>query len=99
MPEVSTEALQDAIRNLHGCESVFASSVEVTKTYMDSVVWQGDVQVFDLISCPDAPRAYVWSYPTGEDEDGPRRFVVVLHRDFVDSPSNAVDAAILSGQA
>lgn len=33
MPKVSHEALQDAIRNIHGCESRFMASVPVTETF------------------------------------------------------------------
>jgi hypothetical protein len=93
MAEVSTEALQDAIRNLHGCESRHVESVAITEQFNGVTVWDGDVQVFDLMDCPEADRAYAWSYPT---EGERRRFVVVLHKPPVDSPHKAVQAAIAS---
>ena len=93
MPEVSTEALQDAIRHLHGCESRHVASVPVTETFEGQTVWNGDVQVFDLIDCPEAACAYAWSYET---EGGRRRFFVVLHNPPVNSPQTAVQAAIAS---
>jgi len=87
--------LQDAIRNLHGCESRHVASVPVTETFEGQTVWDGDVQVFDLIGSAEAHRAYAWSYET---EEGRRRFFVVLHKPPVDSPHKAVQAAIASDQ-
>lgn len=92
MNEVSTEALQDAIRNLHGCGSRFVESVPVTETFKGETVWDGVVQVFDLIDHPTAQRAYAWSHAV-EGSDN-RRFVVVLYAGPVDSPLAAVRASI-----
>ena len=92
--EVSTEALQDAIRNLHGCESRFVESVTVTETHEGRTVWDGVVQVFDLIDHPEATRCYVWSHAVDDSEN--RRFVAVLHQPPVDSPEAAVRAAVVS---
>lgn len=65
----------------------------ITETFEGQTVWDGDVQVFDLIDCPEASRAYAWSFET---TGGRRRFVVVLHKPPVDSPQKAVQAAIVS---
>lgn len=92
MSEVAIEALQEAIRNLHGCESRYVESVTVTETFEGEVVWDGIVQVFDLIDHPDATRCYAWSHAVDGSER--RRFVVVLHRPPVDSPQAAVRAAV-----
>jgi hypothetical protein len=51
------------------------------------------VCVFDLIGHPTATRAYAWSHAT---EGTRRRFVAVLHSGPIDSPQNAVKAAIVS---
>lgn len=92
MTEVSTDALQEAIRNLEGCESSFVASVPVKETFNGETVWDGDVQVFELIDHPETNRAYVWSYEV--NETGRRRFTVVLHKPPVDSPQTAVQASI-----
>ena len=92
MAEVSVDALQDAIRNLHDCESQFVESVPVTETHDGQIVWGGVVQVFDLIDHPEAERAYAWSHEV--DDSDARRFVVVLHQRPVDSAQAAVKAAI-----
>lgn len=92
LTEVATEALQEAIRNLHGCGSRFVESVPVTETFNGETVWAGAVQVFDLIDHPTAQRAYAWSHAVDGSEN--RRFVVVLHAGPIDSPQKAVQAAI-----
>jgi hypothetical protein len=94
MAEVPIPALQDAIRNLHGCGSRFVESVPVHETFNGATVWQGTVQVFDLLGHPSATRAYAWSHAVARDDS--RRFVVVLHGGRIDSPLAAVRAAIVS---
>ena len=92
MVEVSVQALKEAILHLHGCESEWVESVPVTETFQGQTVWEGTVQVFDLIGHPTATRCYAWSHAT-EGEN--RRFVAVLHQGPVDSPEKAVRAAIV----
>ena len=94
MNDVLVEALEDAIRNLHGCESRYVESVPVTETFDGKVVWTGEVQVFDLIDHPAAERCYAWSHAMGDSER--RRFVAVLHNPPVDSPEAAVRVAIVA---
>ena len=84
--------LQDTIRRLHGVESKHLESVPVKETFQGKTVWEGIVEVFELIGHPNAPRAYAWSH----DVDGPKkRHVTVLHVAPVDSPQAAVRAAIV----
>ena len=56
-------------------------------------MWDGRVEVFDLIDHPTAERAYAWAHETDE---GRSRFVAVLHEGPVDSPEAAVRAAIVA---
>jgi hypothetical protein len=90
--EVDPAALQDAIRHLHGVESRFVERVEVREVFEGKVVWEGEVSVFDLVGHP-SPRAYAWSYST---TGAKRRFVAVLHEGPIDSPINAVRAAVVA---
>lgn len=93
MDDAGLPALLDAIRHMHGCEAVWVESVPVTETHDRKTVWQGEVQVFDLVGHPKAARAYAWSHMTHGSK---RRFVAVLHVAPIDSPIDAVRASIAS---
>ncbi|MDO8751873.1 MAG: hypothetical protein Q7K03_12150 [Dehalococcoidia bacterium] len=89
------DQLKEAIRNLHGCDSTWIESAPVKETFQGQTVWEGTVQVFDLIGHPTAKRCYAWSHATKGTK---RRFVAVLHQGPVDSPEKAVRAAIVQEQ-
>ena len=95
MIEVSIATLQQAIRNLHGCDSTWIEAVPVKETFQGQTVWEGTVQVFELHGHPTAKRCYAWSHAT---EGEKRRFVAVLHQKPVDSPVAAVRASIIGEQ-
>jgi len=86
------ENLRAVIGKLHGCGSKHIESVPVHEVFRGKTVWDGVVEVFDLVGHPKAKRAYGWSYPDGNKE----QFVTVLELSPVDSPKNAVRAAIVS---
>jgi hypothetical protein len=104
--EVPIEALREAIRKLHGCDSTFVESVPIIErvhipTGGDALlksgwrtVWEGAGCVFDLIGHPKANRAYAWSTEVPGTER--RRFVAVLRLPPVDTPSDAVRASIIA---
>jgi hypothetical protein len=87
------KSLGKAIFDLHGCKSKWLESVPVKETFEGKTVWEGVVQVFELIDHPTAKKCYAWSYIV--DDSGKRRFVAVLHQKPVDSPLDAVRAAII----
>jgi len=91
--EVPIKALKKAILSLHGCKSKWIESVPVKETFEGETVWEGVVQVFELIDHPTAKKCYTWSYVV--DDSGKRRFVAVLHQEPVNSPENAVRAFIV----
>ncbi|MBV9829531.1 MAG: hypothetical protein JO001_28250 [Alphaproteobacteria bacterium] len=64
------------------------------ETFQGEVVWEGVVHVFDLVEHPTATRAYAWSSPIEGSEK--RRFFAVLHIDRINSPIEAVRAAIVA---
>jgi hypothetical protein len=87
-------ALVDAIRHLHGAEAHWVESVPVhEKTPTGETVWDGEVQVFDLVGHPNASRAYAWSHAT---EGNRRRFHAVLGLPPVNDAAMAVRTAILA---
>lgn len=83
------QKLKDAIREAHGCESMHVRSAPVKETFQGQTAWEGIVQVFDLIGCDKAKRAYAWSYQEGEET----KTVIVLKIPPVDSPQSAVKVA------
>lgn len=88
------EELHDVIQRLHGSDSKHVASVPVKETFQGQTVWDGAVEVFELLGHPTASRLYAWSHAT-DYPDSPRRHVTVLHADKVTSPILAVRAAIL----
>ena len=88
------EELRDVIRRLHEADSTHVASVPVKETFQGRTVWDGVVEVFDLIGHPTANRLYAWSHDT-DDPTTPRRHVTVLHAEAVTSPILAVRAAII----
>ena len=57
-------------------------------------MWEGVVHVFDLAGHPTAARAYAWSSPI--EGSTKRRFFAVLHTERINSPIEAVQAAIVA---
>ncbi len=86
--------LKDTIRRLHGAESTHVESVPVKEVHKGETVWEGMVEVFDLIGHPKTDRAYAWAHETG-DKAKRKRHVTVLHIPPVTSPAAAVRAAIV----
>jgi hypothetical protein len=87
------EELRDVIRRLHGVESKHFESVPVKETFQGKTVWEGVVEVFELVGHPKAPWVYAWAHET--DDPKKPRFVTVLHTGPITSPILAVRAAIV----
>jgi hypothetical protein len=87
------EAIQDAIRKTHGCEARHTESVPVHEIFRGQTVWEGAVEVFDLIGHPTAQQCYAWGHRMGE-RDEKSRYIVVLKVPPIDSPIAAVRASI-----
>src|SRR3954468_15262100 len=87
--------LRDAVQNMHGGTATLAQSVPVRETWQGRTVWEGVVHVFDLAGHPTATRAYAWSSPI--DGSTKHRFFAALHTDRINSPLQAVRAAIVAG--
>ena len=86
--------LRSVIRKLHNARAKHVRSVPITETHKGQTVWDGVVEVFDLIGHPKADRIYAWSHDTG-DPANPKHYVTVLHIPPVTSPETAVRAAIV----
>jgi hypothetical protein len=88
------EELRDVIKKLHGVDSRHVESVPVKETFKGKTVWDGAVEVFELIGHPKAPKVYAWAHDTDNPKQ-PRKHVTVLHIPPVVSPLLAVRAAIV----
>lgn len=93
MTEVSPDQLKQAVESQHGGTATLVQSVPIHEEHGGQIVWDGTVHVFDLANHPKATRAYAWSY---EREDGKRRFFAVLGIPPINSPRDAVRAAIVA---
>lgn len=89
-----TDQLREAVENMHGGAATFTQSVPVRETFEGQTVWEGVVHVFDLAGHPTATRAYAWSSPI--EGSTKRRFFAVLHTTRINSPVEAVRAAIVA---
>jgi hypothetical protein len=89
---METDQLKDVVERKHGGSAQFARSVPVRETFEGKAVREGVVHVFDLVGHPNATRAYAWSSPI--EGSTKRRFFAGLHTTRINSPLEAVRAAI-----
>ena len=94
MTEVEVDQLKQAVESMHGGAAQLAQSVPVREPLDGKTVWEGVVHVFDLTGHPTATRVYAWSSPI--EGSTKRRFSAVLHTDRINSPLEAVRAAIVA---
>ena len=85
------QALEKAFRDLHHCAARYLETVPVIERWQGKTVWEGDVEVFDLVGHPKANKGYAWAY----DKTTGSEIVAVLELPPVISPRTAVQAAIV----
>jgi hypothetical protein len=90
----SLDQLKESVERMHGGSATLAQSVPVRESFQGKAAWEGVVHVFDLTGHPTATRAYAWSSPI--EGSTKRRFFAVLHTDRINSPTEAVRAAIVA---
>jgi hypothetical protein len=96
MCDAEIAQLKHSIERMHGGTATRVQSVPVHETFDGKPVWEGVVHVFDLAGHPTATCAYAWSSPI--EGSTKRRFFAVLHTDRINSPVEAVRAAIVAEQ-
>jgi hypothetical protein len=87
------DGIANAIRKLYGVESKYAESVPVKEVFQGRTVWEGVVEVYDLIGHPKAAQCYAWRY---QDDENQAHYTAVLRLPPVNSPQDAVKAAIVA---
>lgn len=86
------DELREVIKRLHGSDAIHVETVPVKEIFQDQVVWEGEVEVFDLTD--STQRVYAWAHET-DRQDEPKRTVTILHVPPVTSPELAVRASIV----
>lgn len=86
------EELRDVIRRLHDAEATHIESVPVKETFKGETVWEGIVEVFDLVGHPRAHRVYAWAHDGKHPQESS---VAVLHIEPITSAAAAVRAALV----
>ena len=85
------QALEKAFRDLHHCAARHLETVPVIERWQGKTVWEGDVEVFDLVGHPKASKGYAWAYDKAKGSE----IVAVLELPPVISPRTAVQASIV----
>jgi len=85
--------LSAAVTAMHGVSCSHIDTAHVVETMDGNEVWSGNVEIFELAGHPKATKAYAWGY---EDENGEIQYMAVLNVPPINSPREAVQAAIAS---
>jgi hypothetical protein len=90
------EELRDVINKLHGAEARHLESVPIKETHNGQTVWEGVVEVFELVGHPKASKIYAWAHDQWEGESSSgSRTITVLNIHPIQSARDAVRAVIV----
>lgn len=86
------DKLQAAILINHKCKATFRKTVFIReKTPEGDTLWEGDVEIFDLIEHEEADICYAWQQIDGGDE---LKIFTILGNQFIYSANKAVQMAL-----
>ncbi len=85
--------IQQAFKDLHGCEARHVESVPVVLEFEGEPAWEGDVEVFALTDHPRTKIGFGWEHGTDGEQ---KRVVTVLGIPPASSPKEAVKVAIVA---
>ena len=88
---MNLEAVRLAVEKLHHCKAAHVSTVPIKEMFNGETIWEGDVEVFNVSGHPRAFQCYAWAY---QDDEGRTQYTAVLRIPPVQSPEDAVKAAI-----
>jgi hypothetical protein len=86
------EHLQKAIKKTFGLDSKHVETLEVVESFRGQILFDGDVEVFDVTGHPDAKRCYAWA----KDVETGSNSTVVLERPPIKNALDAVRAALVT---
>ena len=87
--------LAAAVSNMHGCPCSHSDDAIVREMIDGKIVWNGKVEIFDLVNHPKATKAFAWAF---KDEKGEIQYMAVLNVPPIENPRDAIQAAIASGR-
>ena len=88
------ENLGKAIAAMHECRCEHFGTEHVREKHNGELVWEGNVEIFQLEGHPDANIAYGWGW---EADGGKIDYIGILEVQPVAQASDAVKAALASG--
>lgn len=92
--EKHLDQLRAAIRQLHESDSRHLETVEVKETFRGKSVWEGKVEVFELLNHPKARVCYAWKYH--DNEVNTERIAAIPGLRLIKSPADAVKTFIMA---
>ena len=87
------ETLQTTILLRYNCKAIHRETAFVQEKTGNAIVWEGNVEVFDLKGHKSAKECYAW---TDSPKSGRLKVVTVLGSHLIDSAPKAVQAAIFT---
>lgn len=85
------EAFERAFKDLYHCAARHLETVPVVETFNGNVIWEGEVEVFNLVGHPETDTGYAWGYSQG----GKFEITAVLKLPPAISPKTAVQTALI----
>jgi hypothetical protein len=82
-------ALRRVIVELHGCSAEHDETVRIHESFLDRILREGSVEVFELVGHPLARTCYAWA----ERIEGRTRFFAILGSHIIRSAREAVKYA------
>ena len=86
--------LGDAIAAVHECRCSHFGSEHVREEHEGKLVWEGDVEIFQIEDHADARVAYGWAW---QDSSNEIQYIGILNSPPINCANDAVKAAIASG--
>lgn len=88
--EAYLEHLRTVIKKVHGADSKRRETVPVVEYWKGKIIWEGIVEVFELLDHPKTKTCYAWSH----HDRGQTHATTVLELPPVVSPRSAVKVAV-----
>ena len=84
--------LQQAVERRYACVAVPIKEAPVRKRVDGKTVWEGLVEILELVDHPKAIRAYAW-FSSDEESPAARTIATILHSPQISSAKKAVHLA------